>query len=54
MDEALKTAYEQMEEEITACLREHHGNHSVVSTMLNTLLGWPDHPYGFATLYGFE
>jgi len=54
MDEALKTAYEQMEEEITACLKEHHGNHSVVSTMLNTLLGWPDHPYGFGTLYGFE
>jgi len=26
----------------------------VVSTMLNTLLGWPDHPYGFGTLYGSE
>ena len=22
--------------------------------MLNTLLAWPDHPYGFGTLYGFE
>jgi hypothetical protein len=54
MDEAVRTAYEQMEEEITACLKEHHGNHSVVSTMLNTLLAWPDHPYGFGTLYGFE
>lgn len=54
MDEALKAAYESMEEEITACLKEHHGNHSVVSTMLNTLLAWPDHPYGFGTLYGFE
>src|SRR5581483_103819 len=54
MDKALKTAYEQLEEEITACLKEHRGNHSVVSTMLNTLLAWPDHPYGFGTLYGTE
>ena len=54
MEKALKTAYEQLEEEITACLKEHRGNHSVVSTMLNTLLAWPDHPYGFGTLYGSE
>src|SRR5207302_11506640 len=54
MDKALKTAYDQLEEEITACLKEHRGNHSVVSTMLNTLLAWPDHPYGFGTLYGSE
>src|SRR5271165_4981428 len=48
----LKTAYEELEEEITACLREHRGNSSVASTMLNALLAWPDHPYGFGTLYG--
>lgn len=54
MEKVLKTAYEQLEEEITACLKEHRGNHSVVSTMLNTLLAWPDHPYGFGTLYGSE
>ena len=54
MDKALKSAYEELEEEITACLKEHRGNHSVVSTMLNTLLAWPDHPYGFGTLYGSE
>ena len=54
MDKELKTAYEQLEEEITACLKERRGNHSVVSTMLNTLLAWPDHPYGFGTLYGSE
>lgn len=54
MDKGLKTSYEQLEEEITACLKEHRGNHSVVSTMLNTLLAWPDHPYGFGTLYGSE
>jgi hypothetical protein len=46
--------YEELEEEITACLKEHRGNSSVVSTMLNTLLAWPDHPYGFGTLYGSE
>ena len=54
MDQALKDAYQHLEEEITACLKEHRGNHSVVSTMLNTLLAWPDHPYGFGTLYGSE
>jgi hypothetical protein len=42
------------EEEIRACVKQHRGNHSVVSTMLNTLLAWPDHPYGFGTLYGSE
>jgi hypothetical protein len=47
-------AYEELEEEITACLKEHRGNSSVASTMLNALLAWPDHPYGFGTLYGSE
>ena len=47
MEEPLKTAYEGLEEEITACLKEHRGNSSVASTMLNALLAWPDHPYGF-------
>jgi len=54
MAEPLKTAYEELEEEITACLKEHRGNSSVASTMLNALLAWPDHPYGFGTLYGSE
>jgi superfamily II DNA or RNA helicase len=54
MEEPLKSAYEELEEEITACLKEHRGNSSVASTMLNTLLAWPDHPYGFGTLYGSE
>jgi SNF2 family DNA or RNA helicase len=54
MDKVLKTAYEQLEQEITACLKQHRGNHGVVSTMLNTLLAWPDHPYGFGTLYGSD
>jgi superfamily II DNA or RNA helicase len=54
MDKPLKAAYEQLEDEIAACLKEHRGNHSVVSTMLNALLAWPDHPYGFGTLMGSE
>jgi hypothetical protein len=54
MEEPLKTPYEELEEEITACLKEHRGNSSVASTMLNTLLAWLDHPYGFGTLYGSE
>ena len=54
MEAPLKTAYEELEEEITACLKEHRGNSSVASTMLNALLAWPDHPYGFGTLYGSE
>ena len=49
---AAEDAYEELEEEITACLQEHRGNSSVLSTMLNALLAWPDHPYGFGTLYG--
>ena len=48
----LKSAYEDLEEQITASLREHRGNKSVVSTMLNALLVYPDHPYGLGTLYG--
>jgi hypothetical protein len=54
MEEPLKGAYEELEEEITTCLKEHRGNSSVASTMLNALLAWPDHPYGFGTLYGSE
>ncbi len=50
----LKPAYEQLEEEIRACLEAHRGNSSVAATMLNALLAWPDHPYGFGTLYGSE
>ena len=53
MDKALRAAYD-LEEEIRQCLKEHRGNSSVASTMLNALLAWPDHPYAFGTLYGSE
>jgi superfamily II DNA or RNA helicase len=54
LEEPLKSAYQDLEREITACLHEHRGNSSVLSTMLNALLCWPDHPYGFGTLAGSE
>ncbi len=54
MEKPLKSAYEELEKEITACLQDHRGNSSVLSTMLNALLAWPDHPYGFGTLCGSE
>ena len=54
MDKALRAAYDDLEEEIRQCLKEHRGNSSVASTMLNALLAWPDHPYAFGTLYGSE
>jgi superfamily II DNA or RNA helicase len=54
MDRPLREAYDALEEEIRKCLKAHRGNSSVVSTMLNALLSWPDHPYGFGTLYGSE
>ena len=54
MDKSLRAAYDDLEEEIRQCLKEHRGNSSVASTMLNALLAWPDHPYGFGTLYGSE
>ena len=48
----LKDAYQQLQDDITATLQEHRGNRSVLSTMLNALLVYPDHPYGLGTLYG--
>lgn len=54
LERPLQPAYVQLEEEIRACLKEHRGNSSVAATMLNALLAWPDHPYGFGTLYGSE
>lgn len=49
MDREMESAYQQMESEIRSSLREMlaAGSKGALSTMLNTLLGWPDHPYGF-------
>jgi hypothetical protein len=44
MDAAMREAYAELEESIRKALKEHRGNRSVLSTMLNTLLVYPDHP----------
>jgi hypothetical protein len=48
----LQDAYQRLQDDITATLQEHRGNRSVLSTMVNALLAYPDHPYGLGTLYG--
>ena len=52
MDERLRQAYQDLEDQIREALKENKGNHSVLSTMLNSLLLYPDHPFGIGTLYG--
>src|SRR5882762_323914 len=54
MDPLMMAAYRELEDAIRQALKEHKGNRSVLSTMLNTLLLYPDHPYGLGTLYGKE
>jgi superfamily II DNA or RNA helicase len=54
MDSPMREAYRELEDEIRKTLKAHRGNRSVLSTMLNTLLVYPDHPYGFGPLYGTE
>ena len=54
MDPLMLAAYRELEDAIRTALKEHRGNRSVLSTMLNTLLLYPDHPYGLGTLYGKE
>jgi superfamily II DNA or RNA helicase len=54
MDPLMTVAYRKLEDAIRTALKEHRGNRSVLSTMLNTLLLYPDHPYGLGTLYGSE
>ncbi len=54
MDPLMMAAYRELEDAIRKALKEHRGNRSILSTMLNTLLLYPDHPYGLGTLYGKE
>ena len=44
MDPPLRAAYGQLEEDIKRALKEHRGNHSVMSVGLNALLMYPDRP----------
>jgi hypothetical protein len=54
MDAPMAEAYEKLEADIGEALKEHRGNRSLLSIMLNVLLLYPDHPYGLGSLYGFE
>jgi hypothetical protein len=54
MDQPLKKAYQELEEDIKKALREHRGNQSVISVALNALLAYPDRPFGFGDLIGRE
>jgi superfamily II DNA or RNA helicase len=54
MDGLMQAAYQELEDAMRSALKAHKGNRSVLSTMLNTLLLYPDHPYGLGTLYGTE
>ena len=54
MDPLMMAAYRELEDDIRKTLKKHRGNRSVLSTMLNNLLLYPDHPYGLGTLYGTE
>jgi hypothetical protein len=51
MDEEHAKAYEELEEDIRAAMRAHRGNKSLMSILLNTLLLYPDHPYGFEEIW---
>jgi hypothetical protein len=51
MDDALRRAYEQLEEDIRSAMKAHRGNKSLMSILLNTLLLYPDHPYDFDEIW---
>ena len=51
MDETLQQAYERLEEDIRSAMKEHRGNKSLMSILLNTLLLYPDHPYDFEEIW---
>ena len=54
MDPPLRAAYRQLEEDVKSALKEHRGNHSVMSVGLNALLMYPDRPYEVGELWGWE
>jgi superfamily II DNA or RNA helicase len=54
MDPPLRAAYGRLEEAVKSALKEHRGNHSVMSVGLNALLMYPDRPYDVGDLYGWE
>jgi hypothetical protein len=51
MDAGLQKAYEELEKALRDAMAEHRGNKSLMSVLLNTLLLYPDHPYGFDDIW---
>lgn len=52
LEGALKTAYEDIQEDIKRALRENRGNRSLMSLMLHRLMLYPDHPFGIGEILG--
>ena len=52
MSEELSKAYTDILEAIKKALEEYPRNPSLTSLMLSTLLCYPDHPFGFDSIYG--
>jgi hypothetical protein len=52
MDAELSKAYTDILEAIKKALEEYPRNPSLTSLMLSTLLCYPDHPFGFDSIYG--
>jgi SNF2 family DNA or RNA helicase len=51
MEVRLAEAYEELEKALRDAMAEHRGNKSLMSVLLNTLLLYPDHPYGFEQIW---
>ena len=51
MDAPLQKAYEELEKALRDAMAEHRGNKSLMSVLLNALLLYPDHPYGFDDIW---
>ena len=51
MDDVLEQAYERLEKDIRDAMKQHRGNKSLMSILLNTLLLYPDHPYDFDEIW---
>jgi hypothetical protein len=52
LDPKLAKAYEKIEKDIQAALRENRGSRSLMSLMLHRLLLYPDHPFGIGEIWG--
>ena len=52
MDREHADAYHELEEQIKESLKENRKNRSVISKMLNSLLLYPDHPFGIGIIWG--